>query len=410
MFFAEGFPGVDADGGVGVGDVAVAIPNGVHFVQGFSVGGAVTPDFLADVLDAVATEVEEAWEIVGIADVHGVGIGSDGRARLVLAGEEIARDDVVGVGGGDEAGYGNADTFRENARGEITEIAAGDGDHERHRGNRQLAIRGHVIEHLRKQAADVDGVCGREEGTLVELLVGESLLDEALAIVEGARDFEGGNVLTESGELLFLRFANAFGRIENDDADSGDSEESVGDGAAGITRGGDENGELTRFAANEIAHKASHETRAEIFEGQRGAMEEFEDVQRGREGDEFDGEVDGFGDDLPEDFLGDIGCGEWAHETEADFGKGKLAKLVEFFGTVPGNLRGHVQAAVRGEASEYGASERGEGSFAGSAAIAHEVIGGFRVGRRPVPGRPGLRLRRWPSRRETARATAKSES
>ena len=44
---------------------------------------------------------------------------------LVLPGEQILRDDVVGIGGGDEARNGNADALRENARGEIAEIAAG---------------------------------------------------------------------------------------------------------------------------------------------------------------------------------------------------------------------------------------------------------------------------------------------
>jgi len=131
MFFAEGLPGVDADGGVRVGDVAIAIPDGVHFVQGFFVGGAVTPDFLADVLDAVATEVEEAREIVGVADVHCVGVGGYGRTRLVFAGKKITRNDVVRVGGGDETGDGNTDAFCENASGEIAEIAARNRHNER---------------------------------------------------------------------------------------------------------------------------------------------------------------------------------------------------------------------------------------------------------------------------------------
>ena len=115
----------------GIGDVAAALPNGVHFLKSFFVGGTVAPDFLANVFDAVATEIEEAGEIIGIADVHGVGVGGDGRTRLVFAGEKILRDDVVGVGGGDEAGDGNPNAFGENASGEIAEITTGNGDNER---------------------------------------------------------------------------------------------------------------------------------------------------------------------------------------------------------------------------------------------------------------------------------------
>ena len=38
----------------------------------------------------------------------------------------------------------------------------------------------------------------------VQLDIGKSLFDEALAIVEGARYFERGDVFAERGELFFL--------------------------------------------------------------------------------------------------------------------------------------------------------------------------------------------------------------
>ena len=138
-----------------------------------------------------------------------------------------------------------------------------------------------MIEHLREKASDIDGIGGSEESALVKLLVGEGLFDEALTIVEAAGDFQGGDVLAEGRELLFLSFADAFGRIEDDDADTGDIEKSVGDSAAGVTRGGHEDGELPRFAADEIAHEASQKTSAKILEGESGTVEELEDVKRG---------------------------------------------------------------------------------------------------------------------------------
>lgn len=123
-----------------------------------------------------------------------------------------------------------------------------------------------MVEHLRKEAADVNGVGGCEEDALIELLVGESLFDEALAIVEGAGDFESGDVLAESGELFLLGFADAFRRIKNHDADSGHAKKTVGNGAAGVTGSGDKDGELARFAADEIAHEAGQKTRTKVLE------------------------------------------------------------------------------------------------------------------------------------------------
>lgn len=101
-------------------------------------------------------------------------------------------------------------------------------------------------------------------------------------------------------------------------------------------------------------------------------MEKLEDVERGRQRDELHGEIDGFGDDLPEDFFGDVGSGKGAYEAKADFGEGQLTKFVELPRGVAGDFRGHVQAAVGSEAAEDGAAEGSEGGFAGSAAVAHE--------------------------------------
>ena len=215
-----------------------------------------------------------------------------------------------------------------------------------------MAVSGDVIEHLRKKAANVDGIGGSEKGALVELVVGEGLFDEALAIVEGAADFEGGDVLAERRELLFLGFADALGRIKNDDANAGNAEKAVSNGAAGVTGRSDQNREQAGFTAHEIAHETGHETRAKILECQRGAVEKFEDVERGRKRNELHGKIDGFRDDLPEDFFGNIGRGKRAHETKADFGKRQAAKFLELFGSVAGNFRGHVQAAVRSQAAE----------------------------------------------------------
>jgi len=281
VFLAVGLPGKQADSGVRIGNVAVAIPDGIHFGKCFFVGGAVTPDFLADIFDAIAAEVEKTRKVVGIADVHGVGTGGDGGARAILAGEEIFGHRVVGIGGGDESRDRQADALGEDSGGEIAEISTGYGDDERHGSDGQLAVGGHVIEHLREQPANIDGIGGGEESALIERFIGEGLLDEALTVVEGAGDFQRGDIFAERGELLFLGFADALGRIQDDHANTGNAEEAVRDGTAGVAGSGDQDSELARFSADEIAHQAGQKARTEILKGERGAVEEFEDVKRG---------------------------------------------------------------------------------------------------------------------------------
>lgn len=72
VLFAESLPGMNADGSVWIRDIAVAIPDRVHFLEGLLVGGAVSPNFLAYIFETVAAKVEKTRKIVGIADVHGV--------------------------------------------------------------------------------------------------------------------------------------------------------------------------------------------------------------------------------------------------------------------------------------------------------------------------------------------------
>ena len=184
-------------------------------------------------------------------------------------------------------------------------------------------------------------------------VVGEGLFDEALAIVKGAANFEGGDVFAERGELFFLGFADALGGIKNDDANAGNAEKTVSNGATGVAGSGDEHGELAIFAANEIAHQAGHKTRAKILEGQRGAVEQLENVQRGGERNELHGKIDGFGDDLPENFFGHIRRGERTHDAETNFRERQAAKFLEFLGSMAGDFR----RACKGRRREPGRGE-----------------------------------------------------
>ena len=71
-------------------------------------------------------------------------------------------------------------------------------------------------------------------------LVHECRLDEPLAVVEHAVHLDGGDVLSERRELALLYGADFSFGVEHIDMDSVDSEKSVGNCRAGVSRSGDE--------------------------------------------------------------------------------------------------------------------------------------------------------------------------
>jgi len=131
----------------------------------------------------------------------------------------------------------------------------------------------------------------------------------------------------------------------------------VSDGAASVPGGGDKHREQTRFAAHKIAHKPRHEARAKILERQRWPVKEFKNVERRRKRNEFDWKIDGFGDDLPQDFFRNIRSGERTNHTEADFGEGQASKFFQLFGGVARDFGGHVKPAIGCQTAQNRASQ-----------------------------------------------------
>ncbi len=210
-----------------------------------------------------------------------------------------------------------------------------------------------------------------EECALVQLDVGEGLFDQALAIVERAGDFERGDIFAERGKLFFLRVADAFRRIENDDANSRDAQESMCDGAARVAGGCHQNGERARFAADEIAHHAGHEAGAEILEGQRRPVEQLENMKAWRERNHLYRKIDRLANDLPQDVFGHIGRCKRRYDPEADFGKRQRAEFFEFLRRAAGDFDRHIEAAVGSQSPQYSAAQRRQRCLSGCAAVSH---------------------------------------
>ena len=76
-------------------------------------------------IQIVVVEPADALEIARIAHVHGVRQGRHGGPRCEDTALQILGDDVVDVGGSDEAGAPQTESFGEQACREVAEIAAG---------------------------------------------------------------------------------------------------------------------------------------------------------------------------------------------------------------------------------------------------------------------------------------------
>ena len=165
-----------------------------------------------------------------------------------------------------------------------------------------------IVGGLRDPARDVDGVGAGEGARGLELGVEEGLLDHGLAVVKGTVDLQGLHVAADRRELLLLDFADAAFRVQQDDVDAVDVVKALGDGAASVSAGGHQDGDLL---VAEVGDGAGQEAGADVFEGERGAVEEFEGVSPVVGFDEGEREVHGLGADALEvgTFHGAFGVG-----------------------------------------------------------------------------------------------------
>ena len=103
----------------------------------------------------------------------------------------------------------------EETGADVAEISAGHADHRGMGFIGPLLPGEEVIELLGKPAGHIDGIGGGEEKSRSLKNVGsaEGLFDHVLAVVEGAVDFESGDVARKGGELEFLDAADLAGGI-----------------------------------------------------------------------------------------------------------------------------------------------------------------------------------------------------
>ena len=179
---------------------------------------------------AIGQEVQHALQVRADEDVHRRRDGREERTVAVVdAGGQEVSEHVVLVARDDELGDGQTHALGIVAGQDIAKVAgryaelhgvAGlDGA-----GAQQLRIGGKVVDDLRHQAADVDGVGTRKHRagglqTLGKLLIGKDALDGTLGVIEVAADAADGDVIALlCGHLQILHAADFALGIKDGDA------------------------------------------------------------------------------------------------------------------------------------------------------------------------------------------------
>ena len=113
----------------------------------------------------------------------------------------------------------------------------------------------------------------------VKLVVHECLLDESLAVVKHAVHFDGGDVLSESGELALLNLADLALRIEHVYMYAVNAKETVGYSRTRVATCGNQHIDVAgSLFAYEVLQHTRHEACAYVLEGESRSVEEFERI------------------------------------------------------------------------------------------------------------------------------------
>lgn len=296
-------------------------------------------------------------------------------------------EDVVFVGGDDEVRNRQAHASRDVAGVDVAEVAG------RHGvidfcafWQVKREVRLDVVHALRQYARPVDGV---DRADVVAALVGGVGIDgfyQILAVVEDAFDGDVVDVgVLQAVHLCLLEGAHAAMRREHEDVDARLAAHRVFGGGAGVAAGRAEDVQPLVAGFKDVFHRVAEELHGDVLEGERGAVGEFEQVgvavaEAGQRGDGLaveDGFVVAAVQDTAQVVFRDV-VNVVAHHREGEVG------VVEVFPFAQGgggddfrDVRGHGEAAVRGETLQEDVAEVAEGCATGGLVL-HGVPCGFR--------------------------------
>ena len=244
--------------------------------------------------------IQHAFEVRRDQDIHRrAGRSVERTVPVVSAGPDEIGQHVVPVGGADQFRDRHAHVFGIDGGQDVAEIAG------RHRHIErfarldparpdQVAVSGHIIDDLRHQTAEIDGVGGREfhiflRQELFHIRIGENIFDAGLGIVEITVDRTDRHVAAGlRGHLQFLHRTDPVLRIKYDDAGFIDVRETVQRGLAGIARSGDQDdhGAAGRGFRGGGGQQIRQQLQRHVLESTGRPVPEFQQVHAGRDFDQ----------------------------------------------------------------------------------------------------------------------------
>ena len=241
---------------------------------------------------AVGQEVEHALEVGADEDVHRRRDGREERAvTVVYAGGQEVSQHVVLVARDDELGDGQTHTLGIVAGQDIAKVAGRYA--ELHgvasldsAGAQQLRIGGKVVDDLRYQTADIDGVGARKHRAgglqaLGKLLIGKDTLDGTLGVVKVAADSADGDVAALlRGHLQVLDAADLALGIKDGDARARSVGKTGERSLARVARrGGDDHDALgAAVLGGSAGHQTGEHLQGDVLEGACGAAKELHHI------------------------------------------------------------------------------------------------------------------------------------
>ncbi len=306
--------------------------------------------------------VEPAFEIAGDLDVHrGIDRG-DHLSLGIDAGMEEPGQDVVFVGGQDQAADGKAHPLGIPAGEDVAEIARGDGEldpggaggvHDPESGEK-------VIDDLAQHPGPVDGVDGAQGMGVLERQVVEQRLHQELAVVKAAFHGQVEDIVVEHrSHLPLLQGADAAFGVHDENPDARLSADAGDGGGTGVAAGGGQDVQAAVPFLQDFLEQAAEKLQGDVLEGQRGAVEQLQHVHGAGRPD--GGHVGmckrriGTGDQLAQAGFGDV-IGEQADDFEGEIGVVEVFPFLEAVGHGRDAV-GNEQAAVAGQPGHDGILE-----------------------------------------------------
>ena len=227
---------------------------------------------------AVAVEqlVQQPLQVRRDLDVHAGREGGLHRLGDQLAGLDEPADDVVGVGGGQQAADGQPHAPGHVAGVDVAEVAGGHAE----RGGplaAEAAPGPDVVDDLGHHPGPVDGVDRGQAGLGPQGLVGEHGLDQVLAVVEGPVDGHRPDVGgVQGGHLAALDLAGPPVGVQHHDVDAVAVAHRLHGRRAGVAGGGPDDHRPPVPNAQLVVEEPAHELEGHVLEGAGGPVEQLQ--------------------------------------------------------------------------------------------------------------------------------------